>query len=102
MGKVKFCSIKSPHIAIHFSTQAQLERLVDYLNAYGYCYGTGGSDLNEIKELGVRFFSHDEFNDSRYLSLDRSKSHYHSNYVSCGLGYEDDKYDFKEIDWNVE
>ena len=102
MDKVKFCNITEPYIAIHFSTQTQLEKLIDYLKAYDYHYGTGGSDLNEIKELGVRFFSHDEFNDSRYLSLDRSKSHYHGNYVSCSLGYKDTKYDFKEIDWNVD
>ena len=102
MNKIKFCDIAEPHIAIHFSTQMQLEKLVDYLKAYGYYYGTGGSDLCEIKELGIRYFTHNEFNDSRYLSLDRSKSHYHGNYVSCGLGYEDIKYDFKEIEWNVD
>lgn len=101
MGKVKFCNIEEPYIAIHFSTQAQLEKLVDYLKAYGYDYGTGGGDLCEIKELGIRYFSHDEFNDSRYLSLDRSKSHHPRNYVSCGLGYKDVKYDFKELDWNI-
>lgn len=102
MNKIKFCDITEPYIAIHFSTQAQLEKLVGYLNAYGYHYGTAGSDLCGIKELGIRYFFHNEFLDSRYLSLDRSKSHYHGNYVSCGLGYKDVKYDFKEIDWNVD
>ena len=100
--KIKFHNICEPYIAIHFSTQNQLEKLIDYLKIYEYTYGTNDGNLNDIKELGIRYFPHDEFIDNRYLSLDRSRRHCRGNYVSCGLGCDDTKYDFKDIDWNID
>lgn len=102
MGKIKFCDIKEAEIAINFTTQTQLERLVDYLKAYGYDYGTGNQEypinfIDNIKELGIGYFGED----NRYLTLDRSKRHHPRNYVSCGKGYKATLYDFKDIDWNV-
>lgn len=94
--KTKFCDIKDKYIAIRFLNGKQLNDLVDYLKAYGYVFGTGkDNDLDGIKELGFAYFS------EKYLSLDRSKEHCTNNYCSCGLGYRDKLYDFKDIDWNV-
>lgn len=103
MAKVRFCDIKETQIAIHFTNQIQLEKLVDYLKAYGYDYGTGNQEIplnymDNIKELGVRYFSR---TDNQYLTLDRSKSYHPRNYVSCGLGRYATKYNFSDIDWNV-
>lgn len=102
MAKIRFCDIKETEIAIHFTNQAQLEKLVDYLKAYGYDYGTGKQEnplnhMDNIKELGVRYFG----DDNRYLTLDRSKSYHPRNYVSCGLGRYATKYNFSSIDWNI-
>lgn len=98
MAKKKFCDIKEEHIAIHFINQEQLEKLVDYLKAYGYDYGTGKySNLDEIKELTVRYFG----TDNQYLSLDRSKRYHPRNFCSCGKGWQDECYDFSRIDWNI-
>ncbi|MBD5534566.1 MAG: hypothetical protein HDQ99_02680 [Lachnospiraceae bacterium] len=95
--KIKFCNINEIEIAIHFTTQTQLEKFVDYLKAYGYDYGTGGSNIDEIKGLGVRYFGEN----NQYLTLDRSKTYHSRNYCSCGKGYRATLYDFKDIDWNV-
>jgi hypothetical protein len=97
MVKIKFKDIKENNIAIHFTSQSQLEQLVDCLNAYGYDYGTGGSDINEIKILGVRYFGAD----NQHLSLDRSKKYHPRNFISCGIGWKDTIYEFDQIDWNV-
>lgn len=102
MGKIKFYDIKETEIAIHFNTQAQLEKLVDYLKAYGYDYGTGKQDIplnyiDNIKALGIRYFGED----NKYLTLDRSKKYHPRNYVSCGRGYKATLYNFNDIDWNV-
>lgn len=97
MAKKRFCDIKEEHIAIHFTNQEQLEKLVDYLKAYGYDYGTGNSDINEIKELTVRYFG----KDNQYLSLDRSKRYHPRNFCSCCKGWQDVCYDFGRIDWNI-
>lgn len=98
MKKVKFIDIKDESVAIWFSNQSQLNKLVDYLKAYGYAFGTGGTDPDEIKELGVRYFSG---KDNQYLSLDRSKGH--RPYISCGVSFRDDAvYDFNDIDWSIE
>ena len=98
MAKKKFCDIKEEHIAIHFTNQEQLEKLVDYLKAYGYDYGTGkDNNLDDIKELTVRYFGAD----NRYLSLDRSKRHHPRNFCSCGKGWQDVCYDFGRLDWNI-
>lgn len=97
MAKKKFCDIKEEHIAIHFTNQEQLEKLVDCLKIYGYDYGTGNSDLDEIKELTVRYFG----TDNRYLSLDRSKRYHPRNFCSCGKGWQDVCYDFGRLDWNI-
>lgn len=97
MAKKRFCDIKEEHIAIHFTNQEQLEKLVDYLKAYGYDYGTGNSDINEIKALTVRYFG----KDNQYLSLDRSKRYHPRNFCSCCKGWQDTLYDFGRIDWNI-
>ena len=102
MAKIRFCDIKETEIAIHFTNQTQLEKLVDYLKAYGYDYGTSKNqkpdDMDNIKELGIRYFSGA---DNQYLTLDRSRGYHPKNYVSCGLGYKATKYNFSNIDWNI-
>lgn len=96
--KKRFSEIYEVNIAIHFENQQQLEKLVDYLKAYGYNYGTGkDSNILEIKWLGIRYFSEN----NQYLSLDRSKRYHPRNYVSCGKGHDDIIYEFNEINWNV-
>lgn len=104
MKKIKFCDIEESKIAIHFTNTAQLEKLVDYLKAYGYDYGTGKqgkeyplNNMDRIKDLGVHYFG----KDNMYLTLDRSKKHHPRNYVSCGLGAKAKKYNFSSIDWNI-
>lgn len=97
MVKIKFQNITENNIAIHFANQSQLKQLVDYLSAYGYDYGTGGSDINEIKILGISYFG----SDNQYLSLDRSKKYHPRNFIACGQGWQDTTYEFEEIDWNV-
>lgn len=101
--KIKFIDIAEPYIGIHFTSQAQLEKLVDYLKAYGYDYGTGNNNplncIDNIKELGIRYFSSPE---NQYLSLDRSKLYHPRNYVSCGKGYKDILYNFSDINWNID
>ena len=102
--KIKFCDIEESEIAIHFANTAQLEKLVDFLKAYGYDYGTGKqgkeyplNNMDNIKELGLHYFG----KDNMYLTLDRSKKHHPRNYVSCGLGAKVKKYNFSSIDWNI-
>lgn len=95
--KKTFNQIDEMNIAIHFKNQQQLEKLVDYLKAYGYDYGTGNNNILEIKGLGVRYFSEN----NQYLSLDRSQKYHPRNYVSCGKGYKDVVYEFNEINWNI-
>ena len=96
--KKKFSEIEELNIAIYFANQHQLESLVDFLKAYGYDYGTGKfSNILDIKELGMRYFSEN----NQYLSLDRSKQYHPRNYVSCGKGYKDVMYEFDKINWNV-
>lgn len=97
MSKINFFSIKEPNIAIHFSTQEQLEKLCDILDNLGYKFGTGKSSIQEIKELGIRYFAG---TNNQYLSLD--KNSYGQKFVSCGLGYKDVKYNFNMIDWNLQ
>lgn len=97
MVRIKFCDIEDDFIAIHFSDNKELDKLVDCLKAYGYDYGTGGTDIDEIKFLGCGYFG--VYN--KFLSLDRSKKYHPRNYCSCGLGYRDTLYDFKTIDWNI-
>ena len=98
MAKKRFCDIKEENIAIHFTNQEQLEKLVDYLKAYGYDYGTGkDNNLDDIKELTVRYFG----KDNQYLSLDRSKRYHPRNFCSCGKGWQDVCYDFGKLDWNI-
>lgn len=98
MEKIKFYNIKEEHVAIHFTSNKQLDKLVDNLKAYGYDYGTGGSDIDEIKYLGIRYFAS---SDNQYLTLDRSKKHHPRNYCSCGKGYNATLYNFKDLDWNI-
>lgn len=96
--KIKFCDIKSEHIAIHFDNGDQLEKLVDYLKHYKYNYGTGKYlNLDDIKALTINYFG----KNNQYLSLDRSKKHYPGNYCSCGKGYQDIIYEFDKIDWGI-
>lgn len=100
MAKKRFCDIKEEHIAIHFTNQEQLEKLVDYLKVYGYDYGTvknSSSDLDDIKQLTIRYFG----KDNQYLSLDRSKKYHSNNFCSCGKGWQDALYDFGRIDWDI-
>jgi len=89
---ISFIKIKEPNIAIHFNSKKELDMLIDYLDEYGYEFGTGGSSVQEIKDYTVAHFS-----GSNYLSLTRDKAR--NNYVSCGLGYQDKKYEFSEIDF---
>lgn len=96
MSKINFFSIKEPNIAIHFSTQEQLESLCDILDNLGYAFGTEGSSVQEIKELGIRYFAG---TDNQYLSLDKDLCG--RKFVSCGIGYQDVKYDFNRIEWNL-
>ena len=99
MAKKKFFDIKEKHIAIRFTNQEQLEKLVDYLKFYGYNYGTNkDNNLDEIKELSVSYFG----KDNCYLSLDRSKRCYPRNFCSCGKGWQDVCYDFSRLDWNID
>ena len=94
----KFNDIKNEHIAIHFDTQTQLEKLIDYLKIYEYNYGTGRySSLDEIKDLTVNYFG----KSNQYISLDRCKQQVPFNYCSCGKGYQDIIYEFDDIDWGI-
>lgn len=96
--KIKFNDIKNEHIAIHFDTQTQLEKLIDYLKVYGYNYGIGRySSLDEIKDLTVNYFG----KSNQYISLDRCKQQVPFNYCSCGRGYQDIIYEFDDIDWGI-
>ena len=98
MARVKFIDIKDECVAIYFSNQSQLNKLVDCLKAYRYDYGTGGTNPDEIKELGVRYFAG---KDNQYLSLDRRKGH--QPFISCGISRRDGAvYDFEDIDWSIE
>jgi len=93
---IKFIDIKNDNVAIEFNNSEELTKLVKYLRSYRYEYGTNGGDLNEIEFLGVEYFGN-----SKFLSLDRSRKHHSVNYVSCGKGYKDVCYKFKEINWNI-
>ena len=96
--KVRFCDIKEKEIAIRFHTQKQLESLVDHLINLGYDYGTGGGSLSEVKYKRLDYFGGV---DNQALSLDRSCSYHPRPFASCGVGYKDTMYDYKDIDWSI-
>ena len=91
---INFFDIEEDNIAIGFDNNIQLQELIKYLNAFDYTYGTTKDNLNEIK---INYFTKDNY----FLSLDRSKAHHSRNYASCGLGYKDKVYMFKDIDWSI-
>lgn len=97
MSKINFFSIKEPNIAIHFSTQKQLDELCNILYKLGYKFGTAGNNVQEIKELGIKYFSG---TDNQYLSLERNS--YGDKYVSCGIGYKDTKYNFNDLNFHLQ
>lgn len=95
---IKFTDIKEENISIHFNTHLELQKLIDYLKILEYVYGTGSdNDLGEIKRYNLSYFT----KNNQYLSLDRSKRHSSRKFVSCGRGYKDTCYEFKDIDWNI-
>lgn len=96
--KVRFCDIKEKEIAIRFHSQKQLENLVDHLMNLGYDYGTGGKSVSEIKYLRLDYFGGVS---GQALSLDRSCTYHPRPFASCGIGYKDTMYDYKDIDWSI-
>ena len=76
-----------------FSTE--LEKLLRILEKYEYDYGTNGESVSKIIHLGIEYFG-----DNKYLSLDRSKQHYHKDYVSCEWGRRDVVYSFSKIEFS--
>ena len=96
--KVRFCDIREVEIAIRFHTQKQLESLVDHLMNLGYDYGTGGGSLSEVKHKRLEYFGGVG---NQALSLDRGCTYHPRPFASCGVGYKDTIYDYKDIDWSI-
>lgn len=96
---IKFSKIPHKNFAIQFYSQGQLNDLIYKLKALGYDYGTGGTDIEEIKLLGIRHFGD---LDDCCLSIDRSCSYHPRPYVSIGVDKNNEEiYEFYNIDWRV-
>lgn len=89
---------KIPHkeFAIHIHNEEQLNDLVNKFKALGYDYGTGDTDIEQIKL--VQYFG--GFNNC-YISIDKECTYHPRPYVCLGKSPDEKVYEFDDIDWRI-